>query len=127
MERLNNVLDEFSDAMVTPVPTETEPDPDADKKYSLSFDSFDGGGHEYEVKIADPDIVEWTAYRDYGDENHEELNGASYDYVVILTAKAPGMTELMVHGTSPIIEEVTYLYTIEVSDDLTIKVTPVTE
>ncbi len=127
MARFKDALEEFSDEMDPPAPITTEPAPDDKTRISLSFESFDGGGHEYEVKIADPDIVEWTSYRAYNDPNHEEMNGSSYDYVVVLTPKAPGITELMVHGTSPIIEEVTYLYTIEVASDLSMTVTEVTE
>ncbi len=111
---------------VTTDPAETSgKDPIDGSRAELRFDSFDGGGFEYTVTIEDTGIASYDAYADYGDQNHEEIDGASYDYVVTVYAVAPGSTTMEVVGSSPIMEEERYYYQIDVGDDLQITVTEI--
>ena len=125
------------DPSVTSDPADTDPSVTSDpaatsgkapidgSRAELRFDSFDGGGFEYTITIEDTGVASYDAYADYGDQNHEEIDGASYDYVVTVFAVAPGSTTMEVVGSSPIMEEERYYYQIDVGDDLQITVTEI--
>jgi len=71
---------------------------------SLSFSSFDGGGHEYTVEIEDPSVLACEAVRDYGGEDPALVDGASFAQVFTFTGLRPGETAVNVYGRSPILE-----------------------
>ena len=80
---------------------------------TLSFHSFDGGGPEYSVEIADPTVVSCTQERVYPDPDHEELDGAPYDVVFTFTGLKQGSTAVTVRQSGPDGEEETeYLVTV---------------
>ena len=92
--------------------------------YTLRFSSFSGGGYEYSVKVDDPSIVSCETRYEF-EENVEEIDGASYDYVVSLTGCKEGSTTVRVYGRSPIIDNENRVYTANVDEELRITLTPI--
>lgn len=105
--------------------TTKESSMDPENKKVLRFSSFDGGGFSYTVTIDDPSIVTYDAYKDYGGQDPEEVDGASFDYTVELIPLSSGTTKLTVKGESPIMEPEIYYYQLTVGDDLDLQVTMV--
>lgn len=66
------------------------------EKTTLSFHSFDGGGPEYSVEIADTSVLSCQSERRYAKANHEELNGAGYDVVFSFDGQKEGKTTVTV-------------------------------
>lgn len=90
----------------------------------LRFSSFDGGGPEFQVSAEDPELLSWSALRDYGDQPHEEQTGSAYDWVLTLRGRKPGTTRLTVTGSSPIVEPESYVYTVTVDEALNLSLRP---
>ena len=90
----------------------------------LRFSSFSGGGYEYSVKVDDPSVVSFNTQYEF-EEHAEELDGASYDFVVSFTGLKPGTTTVMVYGHSPIMENENSIYTVLVDEALQVALTPV--
>ena len=90
----------------------------------LRFSSFAGGGYEYTVKIDDPSVAGWDARYEY-EEHAEEIDGASFDFIVSFTGLKPGSTVVTVYGRSPILENEDSMYTLSVDEALRITLTPV--
>ena len=86
----------------------------------LSFDSFDGGGPEYEVEIGDPDLVSFTAKRSYASADHEEIDGAGYSVVYTFTGLKQGETQVRITGFSPITGCEIYVYSLDVDEMLNV-------
>ena len=63
---------------------------------ALSFHSYDGGGPEYTVEIADPAILSCAKEREYSKPDHAELDGAGYDVIFTFTGLKPGTTTVTV-------------------------------
>lgn len=108
---------------VNPVNTTAQNEVDYDKHPVLVFGSFDGGGYEYSAKVEDEDIVSFTTKRDYGDQNLEEIDGASYDFIFTFTGIKAGTTEMKIEARSPIAAPEDYYYEIVVDDSLNVKIT----
>ncbi len=98
-----------------------------DSSATLTFSSFDGGGYSYNAVIEDENIADYTVRRDYGNQNHEEMEGASYDVIFSFIGLSPGKTTLKIEARSPIIEPEDYTYELVVDDDLNVTVTEITE
>lgn len=97
--------------------------PDSSGAAELRFDSFDGGGMEYTVTVDDPSVVSYDSRRDYGKQNHEEIDGAAYDFVLTFRGLKPGETTVTVSGESPIMEPTRSVYTVLVDDALRVTLT----
>ena len=69
----------------------------------LYFSSFAGGGYEYTAKVDDPSVVRCGTRYVY-EEHAEELDGASFDYIVTFTGLKPGSTTVTIYGRSPVME-----------------------
>ena len=91
---------------------------------SLRFSSFSGGGHEYSVEVDDPSIVRWEARYEF-EAHAEEIDGASYDYIVSFTGLKPGAATAVVYGRSPIMDNENSAYTVSVDEALRVTLTPV--
>ena len=90
----------------------------------LRFSSFSGGGYDYSVEVDDPSVVRCEAR--YAFEAHaEEIDGASYDYIVTFTGLKPGATTAAIYGCSPIMDNENSIYTVSVDDGLQVTLTPV--
>ena len=92
------------------------------KPATLSFDSFDGGGPEFNVVIADEDIVSYTGKAKYYDADHEELCGAGYDEIITFTGLKPGETTAVIEERSPIADNLDHEYRITVDDELNVQI-----
>lgn len=95
--------------------------PAASGNTALSFDSFDGGGPEFRV-VMDSDIVSFTCERDYGNQNHEELDGAAYTEIITFTGQKPGETEMRIEQRSPILDNLDWVYRVKVNEELNVSV-----
>ena len=90
----------------------------------LHFSSFSGGGYDYSVEVDDPSIVRCEARYEF-EAHAEEIDGASYDYIVTFTGLKPGATTAIVYGRSPIMDNENSIYTVSVDEVLRITLTPV--
>ena len=91
---------------------------------SLRFSSFSGGGYDYSVKVEDPSVVSCEARYEF-EAHAEEIDGASYDFIVEFTGLKPGATTAAVYGRSPIMEPENSVYTVSVDEALNVTLTPV--
>ena len=94
---------------------------DTKTEATLTFDSFDGGGPDFEIEL-DPDIVTCTREKKYADSNHEELDGAAFRIIYTFTGVAPGETMVTVKARSPIAGNYDYKYSIRVDEELNVSI-----
>lgn len=92
------------------------------KTASLSFESFDGGGPEFNVVIADESIVSYGSESKYRDTDHEKMHGAGYDEIITFTGLKPGETTVIVEERSPIADNLDHKYSIAVDDELNVQI-----
>lgn len=111
-------------AFAETVNTQIEQDKDHGVVGVLSFSSFAGGGYEYMVKADDPSVVSCDSRYEY-EPHAEEIDGASFDFIVSVKGLKPGETTVTVYGRSPIAENEDRIYTASVDDDLNVTLTPV--
>ena len=90
----------------------------------LSFSSFSGGGYAYSVEVDDPSIVSCEARYEF-EVHPEEIDGASYDFIILFTGLKPGTTTAVVYGRSPIMDNENSVYTVSVDETLRVTLTPV--
>ncbi len=83
---------------------------------TLVFSSFDGGGPEYDVSIADPSLLEYTVTKEYESEDHEEMTGAGYRVIIDFTGLAAGHTQVTVISSSPTAPAETLVYEASIDD-----------
>ena len=86
----------------------------------LSFDSFDGGGPEYEAVISDPAIVSFTQRKSYSSPDHEEIDGAGYSVIFTFTGLKPGETQVQITSWSPIADGEVIVYALTVDEHLNV-------
>ena len=94
--------------------------PEAPQPARLVLDSFDGGGPEYSVELADPELVTVDAARDYGSSAREEVDGAAYQMVFTFTGRKPGKTTMTLSARSPIADNYDAEYEVTVGEDLSV-------
>ena len=94
----------------------TETAPPAERTASVSFESFDGGGPEFSVRIEDPEIASWESARRYDRDDHDALDGAGYTVTFTFTARKPGETTATISARSPIAENFDATYAVRVDD-----------
>ena len=90
------------------------------KKATLSFESFDGGGPDFNVVLADEGIVSYETEVKYRDPNHEKTDGSGYDKIITFTGLMPGETTVIVEERSPIADNLDHKYRITVDDELNV-------
>ena len=93
----------------------------------LSFDSFDGGGPEFNVIVDDESIVSYVKKTRYKDADHESMDGAGKDIVMIFTGKKPGQTNVKIEERSPIGDNLDHHYKVTVDDDLDVSIEEISE
>ena len=96
-------------------------DNDDGKTASLSFESFDGGGPEFSVVIADESIVSYSSRAAYRNPDHEKMNGSGYDEIITFTGIKPGETTVIIEERSPIADNLDHKYRITVDDELNVQ------
>lgn len=92
------------------------------KKATISFDSFDGGGPEFNVVIADDGIVSYISESKYRNPDHEKLHGAGYDVIISFIGIKPGETTVVIEERSPIADNLDHKYRISVDDELNVQI-----
>lgn len=92
------------------------------KTASLSFESFDGGGPEFNVVIADESIVSYDSRSSYQDSDHENMNGAAYGVTITFSGIKPGETTVIIEERSPIADNLDHEYRITVDDELNVQI-----
>lgn len=83
---------------------------------SVSYESFDGGGPEFSVKIDDPEIASWESQRHYWKDDHDQMTGAGYEVIITFTALKAGETTVTISARSPIADNFDAVYSIKVDD-----------
>ena len=91
-------------------------------KAELSFESFDGGGPDFNVVLEDESIVSYKRSREYNDPDHEEMDGSGYRVRYSFTGLKPGETDMTVEERSPIADNLDHLYKVRVSDNLQVEI-----
>lgn len=99
----------------------------SDKDATLTFSSFDGGGPDFSLDIADPEIADYSRKRVYDNPNHEELDGAGYKMIFTFTGKKEGETTAKVTAFSPIADNFEMTYKVAVDSDLKVTLTLIEE
>ena len=102
--------------IVTEQPQQSAP-PRESQTASVSFDSFDGGGPEFSVRIDDPEIAACESRRQYAKGDHEQMTGAGYQVIFTFTGLAAGETTATISARSPIADNFDAVYSIRVDDD----------
>ena len=87
---------------------------------ALYLDSFDGGGPEYSVETADPELVAVNASRHYHKPDHDQMTGAGYTVLYEFRGLKPGRTSMVVSARSPIAENYDEDYSVTVDEALNV-------
>lgn len=97
---------------------------ESEEEYSamLSFESFDGGGPEFEIIIDREDIVSYKRATRYYNSDHENMTGSGYEVVFSFTGLNPGETEMTIEERSPIADNLDRKYKVTVDDDLNVTI-----
>ena len=96
-------------------------------KAILSFDSFDGGGPEFNVILDDESIVSYESKKEYTNADHEDLDGAGYTVTFSFTGKVKGETEMTIEERSPIGDNFDHKYKVSVAEDLSVTIDEIEE
>ena len=90
----------------------------------LSFSSFDGGGYEYTAIIEDPELLAFTASREYSSNWKAYDSGSAYHAVFTFTGLKPGETKVIITAESPILEYYEMTYDASVDEALNVTLSP---
>ena len=101
--------------------TEEESDNSGGEKAKLSFESFDGGGPDFNVVIANEGIVSYETEVKYRSSDHGEMDGSGFDKIITFTGIKPGETTLVVVERSPIADNLDHKYRVTVDDELNVQ------
>ena len=96
-----------------------------EKNPELTFDSFDGGGPDYDVIIDDKSVLSCEQTRAYANKNHAEMEGSSYTVYLAFTGLKQGSTTFKVECRSPIADNYDVIYSAEVNSALEVKLTQI--
>lgn len=97
--------------------------PETDKTAILTFDSFDGGGPSYSVRVADPSVVTFDQTKHYHKANHDEMTGAGFTVNITFFGLKPGKTTATVECRSPIADNFDAVYEVSVDEALGVTLT----
>ncbi|MBR5257657.1 MAG: protease inhibitor I42 family protein [Clostridia bacterium] len=87
---------------------------------TLRYESFDGGGYEFSVKIDDPEVLGVRMYRDYGEVQGELPPGAPFYEVFVFEGIKAGKTMVSIYAFSPIIDSREMIYEATVDEALNV-------
>ena len=93
------------------------------KSATLTFDSFDGGGPQYTVKLTELSVVSYDQIKKYHRANHDEMFGSGYDVIITFFGLKPGKTVATIECLSPIADNYDAVYDIEVTNSLDVIIT----
>ena len=88
----------------------------------ITYDSFEGGGSEYTVKIDNPSIISYTEQirRSSYDEDGVDIDGAGYDVIFEFTGLQQGETKVTIFARSPIADNFDAVYMVNVDQNLNV-------
>ena len=92
-------------------------------KAVLYFDSFDGGGPSYDVKIEDKSIVAYSQEHYYFNPDHDNMCGCGYEVKISFAGLKPGKTKATIECRSNIADNYDAIYDVEVDGGLTVTLT----
>ena len=92
------------------------------EKAKLSFESFDGGGPDFNVLIADEGIVSYETEVKYHSSDHGEMDGSGFDKIITFTGIKPGETTVVVEERSPIADNLDHKYRVTVDEELNVQI-----
>lgn len=92
------------------------------EKAKLSFESFDGGGPEFNVLVSDEGIVSYETEVKYHSSDHWEMTGSGFDKIITFTGIKPGETTVVVEERSPIADNLDHKYRVTVDDELNVQI-----
>ncbi len=101
---------------------QTEVDESMNNTAQLVFHSFDGGGPEFSVVIADPEIASYGLRSDRRADSDSISTGSGYRVICTLTGLKPGRTNVTVQERSPIADNRDHIYTVTVGSDMSVTV-----
>lgn len=96
---------------------------DIKKEEVLTFNSFDGGGPSYDVKIEDESIVEYNQEHYYFNPNHDMMCGSGYEVNISFNGLKSGKTTAYIECRSSIADNYDAIYDITVDGDLKVTIT----
>ena len=102
--------------------TEEASDNSGGEKAKLSFESFDGGGPDFNVLIADEGIASYETGVKYHSSDHGEMTGSGFDKIITFTGIKPGETTVVVEERSPIADNLDHKYRVTVDDGLNVQI-----
>lgn len=77
---------------------------------TLSFDSFDGGGPDFTVRLSDESLVTYQYKTRYASSDHGEMTGAGYSVIFTFSGLKKGETEMVIEERSPIADNLDHHY-----------------
>lgn len=83
---------------------------------SVSYESFDGGGPEFSVRIDDPEITSCESRRNYWKDDHDQMTGAGYEVILTFTALKAGETTATISARSPVADNFDAVYAVQVDE-----------
>ena len=92
------------------------------EKAKLSFESFDGGGPEFNVSVSDESIVSYETEVKYHSSDHGEMTGSGFDKIITFTGIKPGETTVVIEERSPIADNLDHKYRVTVDDELNVQI-----
>ncbi len=99
------------------------PEEDESGKFTLSYDSFDGGGPEYTVEIEDDSLLDYEIAKKYYSENHAEEDGSSYAVSIVFTGLKTGSTAVTISARSPVGINYDEVYRADTDENLNVNMT----
>ena len=99
------------------------PDGNEGRDYTLTYDSFEGGGPEFSVKIDDESVITYDESIVYDRESGEDEDGRSFKVNFMFTGLKPGSAEVTVSVRSPIGDNYDEIYDAEVDEELNVTMT----
>ncbi len=87
----------------------------------LVFSSFDGGGPAYNV-VLDSDIVSYECKSVYAKDEHETIEGASYDVVYTFKGLKAGESGMTIEERSPIAGNFDHIYKVKVDEGMNVSI-----
>ena len=91
-------------------------------KAELRFESFDGGGPEFNVLVSDEDTVSYETEVKYYRSDHAEMTGSGFDKIITFTGIKPGETTVVVEERSSIADNLDHKYRVTVDDELNVQI-----
>ncbi|MBR4911059.1 MAG: hypothetical protein IKZ47_07065 [Clostridia bacterium] len=88
------------------------------KPFTLTFDSFDGGGAEYFPEVVTPGLITWYRNTVYFNPDHDQMCGSGYEIRFSFFPLRPGNAKVVIRANSPLYPEPDRLLTADIGEEL---------